>query len=144
MTKIPEIISPYSLLQEELWKERNPYWKWRILTVCIMLNLSTAKQVRKVTSEFFDSFPGPFSASDESQVSKMTEILRPIGMQNRKSRSIMLMSRGFILGKQIQDLHGAGKYAHDSWKIFVERRLIPDVKDKELKNYVRWVQSLTE
>ncbi len=42
----------------------------------------------------------------------------------------------------VESLHGIGKYAADSWKIFVDREIVDDVQDKELVNYVNWAKSL--
>ena len=46
--------SPWNLVQE-------PYFgdEWKILVCCILLNLTTHKQVRKILPEFFERYPGP-------------------------------------------------------------------------------------
>lgn len=138
----PNNISPYSLLQEELWHEEDVWWRWKILVICTMLNLTRSCQVRSVMGAFFSRFPDPAEASDEDAQVEMSLILRHLGMHNRRARSIRTMSEGYLRGLPVDELHGVGRYAHDSWRIFVQREIFPDVEDKELKNYIAWARGI--
>ena len=47
------------------------------------------------------------------------------------------MSRKWLEGfKEVQELPGIGRYASDSWKIFVEKNYTLEVTDKKLKLYL--------
>lgn len=140
----PDIISPYNLLQEELWKEKTIDWEWKILVTCMMLNQTSAKQVRGVMRSFFERYPTHMDASC-SIFREMEDLLRPLGLQNRRTKSIRKMSAEYLSlftshWHDVSELHGIGKYASDSWKIFVTRELVDDVKDKELRHYVEWAK----
>lgn len=152
----PERVSPYSLLQEEIHRDRPQNWQWRMMVVCKMLNLTSATQVRGIMDRFFDRFPGPEFVPGEEKIGpfdEMVTMLKPLGLQNRRARGISRMSEDFrkiVKGKPekdwgslpIDEVYGIGKYAADSWKIFVGRKVVTDVEDKELKNYVEWALSL--
>tara|TARA_R100001015_G_C4629568_1_gene190523 strand:+ start:2929 stop:3102 length:174 start_codon:yes stop_codon:yes gene_type:complete len=42
--------------------------------------------------------------------------------------------------KDIGELCGVGKYGRDSWMIFQENTIPPDVTDKKLKEYIGWLK----
>lgn len=136
--RIPEKISPYSLIQEELKTDG-----WRMLVACIMLNQTSITQVRQVIWKFFETYPTPFDLADANH-SDVVTIISPLGLQNRRATHLIQMSLAWLDDwKDPLELPGVGKYAKDSWTIFIEGKLLPEdeVDDKELKNFVRWAST---
>lgn len=141
--RTPREISPYALMQEEFRDD-----PWKLLVGCIMLNQTSAKQARPVWERFFVTWPSPqslLSRDDiDSLIRDITDVIRPLGFQNRRARSIWHMTVDYVTMRPdlnpslINDVYGIGKYAADSFKIFVEGKIVIDVQDKELKNYVKW------
>jgi len=130
--KTPCDISPYSLLQEELWR-----FPWRVMIACIMLNLTSYKQVRNVIWDFFEEYPGALCAA-EANPSELAEMLRPLGLYNRRAATIIKFSKQYSGGLAIEDCHGIGKYALDSYTIFCLRSLDVEPTDSKLIMYMEW------
>ena len=141
---VPELsgvgISPQRLAQELL--RDNP---WQMLVACILLNQTNGmKQVKPMLGEFFARWPDADAllAADEADIKAA---LRPLGFQNIRVRRLVGMSRDWNDGKRPPaKLYGVGKYAEDSYNLFVARYLVLDVQDKELKRYVEWAQQQIE
>ena len=134
----PREFSPYRLIQEDL--RDHP---WRLLVACMMLNQTTNVQVKQVMPKFFERYPGPAAAMNADLV-EMANIIRPLGLYNRRARAIQRMSRDFFdssFDADVQEFYGIGKYAADSYRIFILDEcpaFESAVDDKELKKYVRW------
>ena len=63
--------------------------------------------------EFFEKWPDAESASRANE-EEMKFTLKTLGMTNKRSRTIIRMSKQFADGfNQINQLHGCGKYASD-------------------------------
>ena len=150
--KTPRETSPYSLIQEKLRDK-----PWQLLVACIMLNQTSATQARPIWDEFFKKWPDPRSFLDffedwDNTRQELVSLIRPLGFQNRRADRIFRMSQEYSDNLSILEedpsnvklLYGVGKYASDSYKIFVGGFLVLDVEDKELRNYVRWALSLEE
>lgn len=150
--KTPRETSPYSLIQEKLRDK-----PWQLLVACIMLNQTSATQARPIWDEFFKKWPDPRSFLDffedwDNTRQELVSLIRPLGFQNRRADRIFRMSQEYSDNLSILEedpsnvklLYGVGKYASDSYKIFVGGFLVLDVEDKELQNYVRWALSLEE
>lgn len=129
------VTSPYSLLQEELRDD-----PWKMLVACILLNRTSHKQVRPVIWSLFDAYPdaAAMAGADPSAIAHM---LKPLGLQNRRARTLMRFSVDYCrMGTiDIESLHGVGKYASDSYVMFV----LGDVEaceptDKKLAMYSEW------
>jgi methyl-CpG-binding domain protein 4 len=133
----PDIISPWSLLQEEL-----QYDPWKVLIACKMLNLTNYKQVRKVIFNFFKKWPDPVHTSQAKQ-EDMALMLKPLGFYNRRSKQIIRFSKEYLEKKWNDpiELYGVGKYAADSYKIFILRSLDVEPTDKKLIRYVNWAKN---
>lgn len=130
--KTPNEISPYSLLQEELWR-----YPWKVMIACIMLNQTGYKQVRSVIWKFFERYPDALCAK-EANVEELATILKPLGLYNRRAKTIVKFSREFNKGLALEDCFGIGKYALDSYKIFCDRSLDVQPTDFKLKMYLEW------
>lgn len=108
---------------------------------CLMLNLTTRKQVDGVIYRFFEQYPNSKACANASPAS-MEELLRPLGMQHKRSRTLVRFSQEFLAEwKDVGELHGVGKYARDSDMIFHQGRW-RDVqpKDHALSDYHNWIQ----
>ncbi len=125
------------LIQERYFPDR-----WKMLICCLMLNLTSYKQVLPIIDGFFERWPDPQSASiaDEQE---MKEYLKSLGMYNKRAKTIIRMSKQFIEGfSDPKDLYGCGKYAADSDAIFYQGRW-RDVQptDGALKRYMNFLHS---
>lgn len=124
--------SPHGLIQEDLWPD-----EWRILVACLMLNLTTRKQVDGVIHEFFRRWPDPTSL-DAADSSEIEDLIKPLGMWRKRTQTLIRFNREYMAGDwtAAKDLHGCGKYADDAWQIFCVgdwRRVQPN--DHALNKY---------
>ena len=106
--------SPIGLIQEDLWPD-----EWKILVSCLMLNLTTRKQVDGVIYRFFDRWPNPKSL-DAAELNEIREMIKPLGMWRKRSETLLRFNSDYMSGNwsEAKDLHGCGKYANDAWLIF--------------------------
>ena len=101
------------LIQERYFPDR-----WKMLVCCLMLNLTSYKQVLPIVDGFFERWPNPREAS-EADEQEMKEYIKALGMYNKRAKTIMKMSKQFLEGfSHPKDLHGCGKYASDFDAIF--------------------------
>ena len=102
-----------------------------------MLNQTNNKQVRRVIYDFFETYPNPQSITEDS-IPDITERLRPLGFYNRRARSILKFSQEYISKqfKHISELYGIGKYASDSYEIFINGNTNVEPTDKILLRYL--------
>ena len=101
------------MIQEYYFPDR-----WKMLICCLMLNLTSRKQVDPIIDGFFEKWPDAESAS-KAEEEKMKEYLKSLGMYNRRAKTIIKMSKQFLEGfTDAKQLHGCGKYANDSDRIF--------------------------
>ena len=107
--------SPYDLLQERFWPD-----EWKILVVCLLLNQTSRKQVEPMIDDFFAMFPNP-EVTVEGQEDVMRAMLRPLGLVNRRVKTLKRFSEEFVTKRwnNAIELYGCGKYADDTHRIFV-------------------------
>ena len=124
--------SPYDLLQERFWPDG-----WKILVVCLLLNQTSRKQVEPIIAEFFEKFPNPEAlvGCDEED---LKNLIRPLGLVNRRADTLKRFSEEFVTKKwsKAKELYGCGKYADDTYEIFVTgewKKVVPD--DHALNDY---------
>lgn len=134
--------SPLTLIQESLRGD-----PWRMLVACVLLNLTSHRQVRPVLGPLFEMHPTPesMSASDPEAVA---DVIRVCGMQQRRAVGIRRMSQDFVIWRDsgfdgpVTELHGVGPYAADSWAIFQDMNVMGvEPNDAKLDGYVRWAHS---
>jgi methyl-CpG-binding domain protein 4 len=133
--------SPHGLIQEDLWPD-----EWKILVSCLMLNQTTRKQVDSVVDSFFSLWPTP-EKFIEADLSKVSQILRPLGFHNRRPKTIHRFTREYLVGgwKQPIELYGIGKYANDAWHIFCKGDWQSvDPNDHALNKYHGWMKAGNE
>lgn len=109
---------------------------WKMLVCCILLNQTTNQQVRKVLDPLFELMPNPETCVSVDPL-KISEIIKPTGFYNIKASRIQKLSRKWIEGfNDPRDLPGVGKYAMESWEIFVNKKTDFTPSDKKLKMYL--------
>ena len=70
--------------------------------------------------------------------SELADLLKPLGLYNRRAKSLIKMSKGYIKGfKNVSELYGIGQYANDSWEIFQNNNIKVNPTDKVLLEYLR-------
>ena len=134
--------SPHGLLQEELWPD-----EWKILVSCLLLNLTTRRQVDAVYEKLFDKYPTP-EIMILAKESELRGLITPLGLANKRAKTIIRFSREYLMSEwsSAKDLHGCGKYADDAWRIFCTGDWSAvEPKDHALNNYRDYLkQSLGE
>ena len=127
---IREIIRP---ILQEVYQDDG----WKMLTCCMLLNLTNRKQVDTVRDELFSRYPTPKDMMNANQ-SELAVLLKPLGLYNRRAKSLIKMSKGYIKGfKNVSELYGIGQYANDSWEIFQNNNIKVNPTDKVLLEYLR-------
>ena len=102
-----------------LIQERYKDDPWKVLVCCILLNRIRGKQVDVLVDRFFRicGSGGEFLELDRDLVIGM---LRPLGLVNRRYEVLIRMTEGYLRGIPVDALFGIGKYALDSYRMFVE------------------------
>ena len=109
---------------------------FKIMVGCILLNLTTHVQVRRVIYKLFEKWPTP-KAMSSADASELSNLLRPLGMQNRRANTLIRFANEWLGDWDDPiDLYGIGTYAKNSYEIFVNKNLDVKVKDKELTKYL--------
>ena len=109
---------------------------WKMLTCCMLLNLTNRKQVDTIRDELFSKYPTPKDMMNANQ-SELAELLKPLGLYNRRAKSLKKMSEGYVKGfKSVDELYGIGQYAMDSWEIFQNNNRNVNPTDKVLLAYL--------
>jgi len=108
-----------------------------MLVCCMLLNLTNRKQVDTVREELFTKYRTPKDMMNANH-RELADILKPLGLYNRRATSLRLMSAGYINGfKSVDELYGIGQYAKDSWEIFQNKNNNIKPTDKVLQEYLR-------
>jgi len=129
--------SPFGLLEEELYS--NP---WKLLVSCMLLNKTTASQVRTVIWKLFSTYPTP-EAAIAANTTDLEVLLRPLGLFRKRALAMQKLSEEYLNlnWQRPEELHGIGKYAADAYYIFCRnewRDVQPE--DKDLKKYRDWLE----
>lgn len=88
ITKLP--VSPYRLIEEELWDD-----PWKLLISCILLNKTAGNQVRQVIWDFFKCCPNAMITLN-TNVTIIKNIIYPLGLSNKRSLSIQQFSYEYL------------------------------------------------
>jgi len=121
-----------AIIQQEF--QHDPF---KMLVGCIMLNQTNNKNVRQVIYSFFDRWPNPQSIIEADPI-EIREHIRPLGFYNIRTNRIIRFSYEYINKPFIRakELHGIGKYADDSYEIFIRGNLNVQPTDKILLRYL--------
>ena len=106
--------SPHEILQETLWPD-----EWKILVACLLLNLTSRKQVDKMIDLLFEKYPDAETMRD-SDPAELYDILKPLDLANKRVKTLKRFSSEYLYKewKTASELYGCGKYANDAWRIF--------------------------
>lgn len=91
-----------------------------MLVGCLLLNKTSRKQADRVWPELFERWPDPESLASAGD--ELEELLRPLGFCSTKAKRLREMSARYAAGdwNDPSELPGVGKYARDSWAMFVD------------------------
>eukprot|EP00741_Cyanophora_paradoxa_P006578 tig00001025_g6365.t1 len=105
---------PPAAVPERIW--RDPY---KTLVAPLLLNRTRGVQVRAVVWVLFERWPtaAALATADEGA---LRELVTPLGLYNKRARTLVRFAREFLTlpWTAPSQLHGVGKYAEDSWRIF--------------------------
>ncbi|KAL3749578.1 hypothetical protein ACJRO7_010676 [Eucalyptus globulus] len=106
--------SGHRLLQESHWRD-----PWRVLLICMLLNVTTGKQTSQYLDALFKEYPDATKAA-EASIETLESIIQPLGLKRKRARMIVRMSREYLdeSWTHVTQLHGVGKYAADAYAIF--------------------------
>lgn len=137
--KLAERANGPQLFQRELNKQ--PFW---MLVACMLVNHTRWDVARDPFAEIWMKFGEPhfLAAAD---VPWLADQLRSLGFQYRRAETLVKLAAAWCVSPpktcaDVRKLPGCGKYAADSWKIFVQRKhVLPnEVEDLKLKAYLEW------
>ena len=128
--KIRDIVRP---LLQEIYQSDG----WKMLTCCMLLNLTNRRQVDVIRDELFKRYPTPKDMMNADE-SELAHLLQPLGLYNRRAKSLKKMSEGYVKGfNSVDELYGIGQYAKDSWEIFQNNNRKVNPTDKVFQEYLR-------
>lgn len=118
-------------------QERTRGDPWRCLVVCVLLNRTRGSVAEPYLWELFRRWPNAsnLAVADEDEVA---DLLRPLGLQRRRASILVRLSRGYVAGDPVESLPGVGRYALDSWALFVEERRDVEPDDRVLRRFVEF------
>jgi endonuclease III len=102
-----------------------------------MLNQTSNRNVRQVIYTFFDRWPTPQDVV-KANPDEIREHIRPLGFYNRRTVTIQKFSEEYINKKftEAHELYGIGKYANDSYEIFINGNRNVEPTDVILRAYL--------
>lgn len=96
--------------------------------------------MRPIIWSFFETYPDAVTLS-QADPGVVACLIKPLGFQNKRARTLVRFSKEYATGNWNEplELFGIGKYAADSWELFVNDN-VEDVypTDKKLTAYRRW------
>lgn len=125
-----------------LFQESEPSAFW-MLVRCVMANRTGGARAVVVFREMRRRWPNPASVAC-ARVSELREVIRPLGLSDSRSQSIVSLAKLWVLHKrprsatasEVMCWPGCGQYAADSWAIFVEKRRDVNPTDKRLREFL--------
>jgi endonuclease III len=132
------------LFQEGLRPKRGTEDRFWLLVGCILVNRTQWNQARPVMAKLRREFPMQLDLLSQ-HTRRVREIVSPLGLSVKRAENIVLLARTFDRRfdygaepgwARIEDLPGCGKYAADSWAIFVLGRRPAGVTDVRLLEYL--------
>lgn len=119
------------LFQESLYRE--PFW---MLVACSLVNQTTWKSAEPVFEKIKATWPTPEDL-ERADPNALYRMVQRLGFGKLRSIRLPAMAAFYInvqpkTAEDVMKLPGCGKYAHDSWAIFVDGRRDVEPTDKEL------------
>ncbi len=125
----------FGLVQEDFLGD-----PWKVLMCCIMLNLTSHKQVRPMVHRFFERFSSPDDIIDAG-TEEIISFIRPLGMYNRRTSTMKKFSEAYLSFDPTDDpkkLPGIGQYGADAYDILINNDYSIQPDDGPLTEYVTW------
>lgn len=140
-TRIRKIAEPSAPPDGVLFQERlraDPFW---MLVACSLVNLTTWKCARPVFDELVRRYPSHADMA-RAKPEDLHDLLKPLGLWRRRAISLTRLANEWADGKRpldskgVKKLSGCGRYASDSWAIFIDGRTDVEVTDGKLSWYL--------
>jgi adenine-specific DNA glycosylase len=115
-----------------------PFW---MLVACILVNRTQWATAKPVFDLVRFKWPSPEHLA-EADLRSLKPAVKGLGLYTRRSRDLRGMARRWLDGiprtaEDVMELPGCGKYAADSWAIFVEGRTDVHPDDGKLTWYMK-------
>ena len=125
-------------MRDDLMVQQQVRSVWQHMVGVICLNQTGRKKVKKVLPKFFEEFPTAIHLL-QSDKDTVADMLEGLGMKSVRAHRIWRMSEEYLGwdGEDATELFGIGKYGSDSYRIFYKNEIPDDVRDKELKRYIK-------
>ena len=126
-------------MREDLMVQQQVANAWQHMVGVICLNQTNRKQVKAVLPKLFKKWATHTELLSSATISKLEQMLQPLGMQKVKAERIYRMSEQFDNwdGKDATELYGIGKYGSDSYRLFYKNEIPTNVGDHELQRYIK-------
>jgi adenine-specific DNA glycosylase len=110
---------------------------WHVLVGCLLLNMTTRTQVKKVLPELFVLCPRPEDLVDVDD-ERLVALLTPLGLVNRRVRALCNLTDDYLNDVPLDKIRHCGPYCRDSYRVFVLNEDVPirEDMDGELKRYL--------
>lgn len=103
-----------------------------MLVACSLVNLTTWRQARPAF-EWMRGAYGSATGLASARPDELFDALRPLGLWRRRATMLPRMADAWLRSRpstaeEVRRLPGCGRYASDSWAIFIEGRrdVLPD------------------
>ncbi|PSN37521.1 hypothetical protein C0J52_14909, partial [Blattella germanica] len=130
--------SPYNLVQEVLYHD-----EWQLLVATMFLHKTSCHMAIPRLWVFLNKWNSP-QAVCEGDVREIIDVLKPLGLQEKRAVLIKQMSEAYLRGnwENVAELPGIGTYGMDSHSIFCKgnwKSVNPT--DKKLRKYKEFLAS---
>jgi len=118
-----------------------------MLVACQLVNLTTWECAEPVWRQLRARYPDP-GAFARARRASVRKIIKGLGLGDVRSRRLVAMAKAWtsrvpLTASDVLHLPGCGKYASDSWAIFVDRRTDVEPNDGKLNWYLEQVRAGT-
>ncbi len=112
-----------------------------MLVACCLVNRTTWQVAGPVHDRIYWRWPTPEHLA-EADLRSLRPMVKHLGLVTARSRHLRLMARRWLEGppetaEEVMGFPGCGKYAADSWAIFVEGRTDVHPDDGKLTWYMK-------
>lgn len=123
------------LFQERL--KYNPFW---MLVACQLVNLTTWVQAEPAFRSILSRYLVPEGLA-AAEPEALFDVLRPLGLWKRRAEMLPRFARAWLQNQpkrynDVLKLPGCGKYASDSWAIFIDGKTDVEPNDGKLNWYI--------
>ncbi len=110
-----------------------------MLVACSLVNQTTWEQARSALDEIMRRHT--IRSLARARPRQLHRVLKPLGLWRRRAIALPRMADAWLLGRpkcydDVLAMPGCGKYAADSWAIFMEGRLDVEPNDGKLNWYI--------